>query len=69
MTVQNGARDEDEILSSGDNNGVLPCERRRISCKRAGAGGQYLQLVRLHRRLDPKGFHQGNRHQGRLRRL
>ena len=35
----------------------------------AGARRQRLQLVRLHRRVDHRGVHQGDRHQGRLRRL
>ena len=35
----------------------------------AGSGRQRLQLVRLYRRVDHRGLHQGDRHQGRLRRL
>ena len=35
----------------------------------AGEGRQRLQLVGLHRRVDPRRLHQGDRHQGRLRRL
>ena len=35
----------------------------------AGARRQRLQLVRLYRRVDPRRLHQGDRHQGRLRRL
>ena len=35
----------------------------------AGAGGQFLQLVELHGAGGAGGFHQGDRHQGRLRYL
>ena len=37
--------------------------------RRAGAHGQRLQLVRLYRPEGARGFHQGDRHQGRLRHL